>query len=57
MSPTLRSDSSIFLASHKFRLSGGAAFQNLPSQRPNVTEMEQSITTLAAPCTMTAGPS
>ena len=57
MSPTLRSDSSIFLASDKFRLSGGAAFQNLPSQRPNVTEMEQSITTLAAPCTMTAGPS
>jgi hypothetical protein len=57
MSPTLRSDSSIFLASDKLRLSGGAAFQNLPSQRPNVTEMEQSITTLAAPCTMTAGPS
>jgi hypothetical protein len=57
MSPTLRPDSSICLALPKFRLSGGAAFQNLPSQRPDVTEMEQSITTRAAPCTMTAGPS
>ena len=49
MSPTRWPESSIVRAARKFGLNGGVAFQNLPSQLPNLTEIEQSIVTRAAP--------